>query len=159
MLKLVFITLLVLSMISCAQDPLQVKDLHQNRITLNNDTVAYFLVFSDEYVICSDCYKELETVKNDIKTKSNVISGFIMKINSRFEAKNIMLNIRPFMKTDSIFLDYFENEKPKLWTKFGVNITPSVLMVKGNRYKYLDYNELFNSKINLESTVKEFYNG
>ena len=82
-----------------------------------------------------------------------------MKINSRFEAKNIMLNIRPFMKTDSIFLDYYENEKPKLWTKFGVNITPSVLMVKGNRYKYLDYNELFNSKINLESTVKEFYNG
>lgn len=159
MLKLVFITLLVLSMISCAQDPLQVKDLHQNRITLNNDTVAYFLVFSDEYVICSDCYKELETVKNDIKTKSNVISGFIMNINSRFEAKNIMLNIRPFMKTDSIFLDYYENEKPKLWTKFGVNITPSVLMVKGNRYKYLDYNELFNSKINLESTVKEFYNG
>ena len=60
MLKLVFITLLVLSMISCAQDPLQVKDLHQNRITLNNDTVAYFLVFSDEYVICSDCYKELD---------------------------------------------------------------------------------------------------
>ena len=159
MLKLVFITLLVLSMISCAQDPLQVKDLHQNLITLNNDTVAYFLVFSDEYVICSDCYKELETVKNDIKTKSNVISGFIMKINSRFEAKNIMLNIRPFMKTDSIFLDYYENEKPKLWTKFGVNITPSVLMVKGNRYKYLDYNELFNSNINLESTVKEFYNG
>lgn len=159
MLKLVFITLLVLSMISCAEDSLQVKDLHQDRITLNNDTVAYFLVFSDEYVICSDCYKELETVKNDIKTKSNVISGFIMKINSRFEAKNIMLNIRPFMKTDSIFLDYFENEKPKLWTKFGVKITPSVLMVKGNRYKYLDYNELFNSNINLESTVKEFYNG
>ncbi|MDD3125133.1 MAG: hypothetical protein PHV24_04825 [Candidatus Kapabacteria bacterium] len=159
MLKLVFITLLVLSMISCAQDPLQVKDLHQNRITLNNDTVAYFLVFSDEYVICSDCYKELETVKNDIKTKSNVVSGFIMKINSRLEAKNIVLNIRPFMKTDSIFLDYFENEKPKLWTKFGVKITPSVLMVKGNRYKYLDYNELFNSNINLESTVKEFYNG
>lgn len=159
MLKLVFITLLVLSMISCAQDPLQVKDLHQNLITLNNDTVAYFLVFSDEYVICSDCYKELETVKNDIKTKSNVVSGIIMKINSRLEAKNIVSNIRPFMKTDSIFLDYFENEKPKLWTKFGVNITPSVLMVKGNRYKYLDYNELFNSKINLESTVKEFYNG
>lgn len=159
MLKLVFITLLVLSMISCAEDSLQVKDLHQDRITLNNDTVAYFLVFSDEYVICSDCYKELETVKNDIKTKSNVVSGFIMKINSRLEAKNIVLNIRPFMKTDSIFLDYFENEKPKLWTKFGVNITPSVLMVKGNRYKYLDYNELFNSNINLESTVKEFYNG
>lgn|SRR5574344_759805 len=159
MLKLVFITLLVLSMISCAEDSLQVKDLHQDRITLNNDTVAYFLVFSDEYVICSDCYKELETVKNDIKTKSNVVSGFIMKINSRLEAKNIVLNIRPFMKTDSIFLDYFENEKPKLWTKFGVKITPSVLMVKGNRYKYLDYNELFNSNINLESTVKEFYNG
>ena len=117
--------------------------------TFTSDSIGFCIFVKNP--CCHDCILQINKYILNKSFLSNLKYFIILPNYSNIINRREEFNyFKEFFDIGSINFDYLQNDQKSLFTKYNINLTPSILLIKGNKSIVIPNNRLFSSsKLNI----------